>query len=250
MEEDMECETTGIHPHRVKAEKPIYDSEYYAAEALACDMDIPVIYSTGRNKEPIEEWLEKTKPSIIHRDDGYGWIHVIRSEDRRNRNDSDEIDVLGLQEAWENLEASEREICKDKIFELANNFRVTAGKWMFWVSTGGKGDYLWSLVAKGIVSGNTLAKQAKISASEMGKEGPDANEHVVCIYNDDFLDKDQVYESERTIRSLGIKCQLHYKPDVFTLLGVYRKNPWNLRPTIYTSNFDVIRNQSIIEEVG
>lgn len=244
----MECETTGFHPHRVKEEKPMFDSDYYAAEALACDMDIPIVYSTGRNKEPIEEWLEKNKPSMIHRDDGFGWIHVIRSEKTKNIN-SDEVDVLGLQEAWENLKASERDISKDKIFELANNFRVTAGKWMFWVATGGKGDYLWSLVAKGIANGNTLAKQAKISACEQGKEGPDKNEHVVCIYNDNFLDKDQVFESERTIRSLGIKCQLQYKPDVFTYLGVYRKNPWNLRPTIYNSNFDVIRNQSIIEEV-
>ncbi|XP_062569894.1 UPF0696 protein C11orf68 homolog, partial [Saccostrea cucullata] len=182
-------------------------------------------------------------------DDGFGWIRVVRSEKSKYENDSDEMDVLGLKEAWENLKASARDISKDKIFELANNFRVTAGKWMFFVSTGGKGDYLWSLVAKGIVNGNTLARKAKISASTLGRECPYANVHVVCIKNDNFCDEDQVYESERTIRSLGIKCQLQYKPDIFTRLEVYKNNIWNLRPTIYISNFDVISNATIIKEV-
>jgi hypothetical protein len=199
--------------------------------------------------------------TLFFRDEGYGWIFVIRGnnddldddkksgeDDNSDEDDSSDDDKIRLQDAWEEMQASGRFICKEKIFELAKTYNVTHGKWMFWVSTGGKGDYLWSLVAKGISSGSTLAKSAKISATERDLENKDAFEHVVCIYNDNFLDKDQVYESERTIRSLGIKCPLHYKPDVFTCLGVYRNNPWNLRPTIYTSNFDILKNQSIIEE--
>ena len=117
---------------------------------------------------------------------------------------------------------------------------------MLFVSTGGKGDYLWSLIAKGIVNGRTLSTQAKINATEETEYCKIY--HVICMYNKIFLDRDQMLESERTIRSLGIKGTLKYKPDVYTYLGVYRRNPWQLNPIIYTSNFDILKNQSIIEE--
>jgi hypothetical protein len=176
-------------------------------------------------------------------------MHVIRAEEQGNieakDSESDEEDVDGLQQAWENLKSSENYLCKENIFELAKTFRVTDGKWIFSAPTGEEADYLWSLVAKGIANGSTLASEAKISV----KQNSDAFEHVVCIYNNNFLNKEQVYESERTIRSLGIKCPMHYKPDVFTCLGVYENNQWNLAPSIYTSNFDDITNQFIIEEV-
>jgi hypothetical protein len=67
MEEDMEFETTRPCSYRLERDKQVPNSEYYAAEALACDMDIPVVYCSSTNREPIEEWLEKNKPSNIYR---------------------------------------------------------------------------------------------------------------------------------------------------------------------------------------
>lgn len=177
---------------------------------------------------------------ILFRNQGFGWIHIINQRNPKNI----EGDIEGLEDAWDDLLASKREVCKERIFELAKNFRVLPGKWMFWVSPGGKGDHFWSLIAKGVASGKTLATHAKMSALE------ENTSHVVCIYNDNFLDEEEVYESERTIRSLGIKCSLHYKPDVFTYLGVYGMNPWGIRPTIYISHFDILKNQSIIRKRG
>ena len=63
----------------------------------------------------------------------------------------------------------------------------------------------------------------------------DDAEHLVCIYNEDYQDKDQVMESERMIRQLGILCCMTYKPDIFTHLGIYKGNPWRIRPTLYMS---------------
>lgn len=238
MEEDMDVSTTTplstmkgtvlVHPKYLQ----IVD------QAQESDFAIPVIYRAGINKEPIEDWLENHKPSTICRNQGFGWIHIINQRIPKNI----EGDIEGLEDAWDDLLASKREVCKERIFELAKNFRVLPGKWMFWVSPGGKGDHFWSLIAKGVASGKTLATHAKMSALE------ENTSHVVCIYNDNFLDEEEVYESERTIRSLGIKCSLHYKPDMFTYLGVYGMNPWGIRPTIYTSYFDILKNQSIIKQ--
>ena len=48
---------------------------------------------------------------------------------------------------------------------------------------------------------------------------------VVCIFNKDFLDFEEVCESEKTIRDLGLKLRLSYKPNVFTELDIFSQNP-------------------------
>ena len=190
--------------------------------------------------------IDMYAPFCFSREDGFGWIHVKRSQDDDDDDDDDD-DVDGLIEAWEKLISSGRYISREKVFELAKKYKCTCGKWMLFVSTGGKGDYLWSLIAKGIVNGKTLSTQAKISATQE-TEFFESYVNIICMYNKNFLDRDQMLESERTIRSLGIKGTLKYKPDIYTYLGVYRRNPWQLNPIIYTSNFDILKNQSIIEE--
>nr|XP_022329942.1 UPF0696 protein C11orf68 homolog [Crassostrea virginica] len=233
------------------------------ANLLNEHVSISVIYNAGRNKNSIEEWLDKNKPSTLHREDGYDWIHVRRSDEEEEKEEDDteeesddsnddddsddDSDADELQETWEKWIASGQHVSREKIFELAKEYECTHGKWMLFVSTGGKGDYLWSLIAKGIVNGRTLSTHAKISATEE-TEYCESSRHVICMYNKNFLDRDQMLESERTIRSLGIKGTLLYKPDIYTHLGVYTNNPWLLNPVIYTSNFDILKNQSIIEE--
>ena len=203
--------------------------------------------------------IDTYAPFCFSREDGFGWIHVKRSQDDDNDegdeeeekeeedDDDDDDDDDGLIEAWEKLIESGRYISREKVFKLAKKYKCTCGKWMLFVSSGGKGDYLWSLIAKGIVNGKTLSTQAKINATEK-TEYCGSKENIICMYNKNFLDRDQMIESERTIRSLGIKGTLKYKPDIYTYLGVYRRNPWQLNPIIYTSKFDILKNQSIIEE--
>lgn len=43
------------------------DSEYWAAEALATDMDQSVSYCPNVMNEPIEDWLQENRPSILSR---------------------------------------------------------------------------------------------------------------------------------------------------------------------------------------
>ena len=152
-------------------------------------------------------------------------------------------DVVGLQESWEQLKDSGRPICLQTITELAHMHHVLTGKWLFHVSTGLKANHIWSIVARATAMGN-MGHSAKVSTYE-----GDSHTHVVCIYNDDFTKTEQVLELENRIRAAGIKCQLLYKPDVYTYLGVYRKNAWNLRPSIHESVFDLATNCSKVSSV-
>ena len=35
--------------------------------------------------------------------------------------------------------------------------------------------------------------------------------------------------------SAGVQEDLHYKPDIFSTLGIYSNNIWGFKPTIYSS---------------
>ncbi|KAL9952494.1 hypothetical protein ACROYT_G039760 [Oculina patagonica] len=91
-------------------------------------------------------------------------------------------------------------------------------------------DAIWTSVAKAVVSGS-LGFAAKVSTRE-----PEEKTHVICVYTEDFTNEEQVRAVEKGLREVGIITAMSYKPDVYTTLGIYRKNPWGLKPTIYTSH--------------
>ena len=91
------------------------------------------------------------------------------------------------------------------------------------------------------------------------------NKYLICVYNQDYLEKCQVNsstvrpvsdffpqigESQRGLRSLGILTHMDYKADIFSLLGVYRGNPWGLWPTLYWSDVDRRSGRSSIRDKG
>ena len=75
-------------------------------------------------------------------------------------------------------------------------------------------------------------------------------EHVVCVYNPDYQDTNQVMRVENLLRSAGAVGDLLYKPDIFSTLGIYRNNKWGFRPTIYTSRAILNEGRSKINIVG
>lgn len=148
-------------------------------------------------------------------------------------------DVTALEEAWESYQKSGEPINQFTITHLAKTFQAIAGKWLFYVGTGDKVDSVWAKVAKAVVSGS-LCYYAKISPFDPSGSGS----HVCCMYNDDFTNEDEVMALDKRIRASGIYTTLLYKPDVYTYLGIYRNNKWEVRPTIYLSVFDVVTRQS------
>eukprot|EP00092_Neocalanus_flemingeri_P037012 GFUD01040295.1.p1 GENE.GFUD01040295.1~~GFUD01040295.1.p1 ORF type:complete len:439 (-),score=165.05 GFUD01040295.1:19-1335(-) len=75
-------------------------------------------------------------------------------------------------------------------------------------------------------------------------------EHVICVYNTDYKDTEQVMRVENLMRSAGVETLLNYKPDIFSALGIYRNNKWGFRPTIYCSRVMLMEGKSRVETVG
>ncbi|XP_058871954.1 UPF0696 protein C11orf68 homolog [Acipenser ruthenus] len=214
-------------------------AESYAAEAMAADMDPWVVFNARKTpRAEFENWLETNLPSQVRRFGDpernvgpVGWIavygpHYIHSEG----------DLAALQQDWERLQASGRPVTFDTVKELALNNGVLSGKWLMYLDSGFKVDHAWEGIARAILDGH-------IAVAKVSPRGPDSSDsrHVICVYNQTFTDQEEVVRLDAAIRATGIKCQLSYKPDVYTYLGIYRKNRWKLCPTIYESRFDLER---------
>ncbi|XP_022110658.1 UPF0696 protein C11orf68 homolog [Acanthaster planci] len=153
-------------------------------------------------------------------------------------------DIDGLCEAFEDLVQSGRPVTFEKIKQIAVDNRCLVGKWLLYKKTGVHADLTWERIFQATITGH-LGISAKVSSAPTVGDfnGP---RHVVCVYSQDFTDKVDVMELEARLRKLGIRCQLTYKPDAFSYMGLYRGNEWGLKPTIYTSEFEVRQNRSII----
>ena len=57
-------------------------------------------------------------------------------------------------------------------------------------------------------------------------------------------------KAESLLRSAGLLGDLHYKPDIFTHLGIYRNNIWGFRPSIYMSKMSRQERKSKITLTG
>ncbi|XP_077598241.1 UPF0696 protein C11orf68 homolog [Stigmatopora nigra] len=220
-----------------------FAAETFAAEALAADMDPWIKFETSKTpRSEFDAWLKTNRPSRVSRygDDDHGvvgWIVVYGPGYSHWDKDKD---VDALQENWEKLVASGQPINFQKIKELALNHNVLSGKWLMHLDTGFKVDRAWECVARAVVDGAISC--AKVSPYASGGE----DKHVICVYNQDFTDEGQVVQLDADIRASGVKCPMSYKPDVYTYIGIYRKNRWKLCPTIYESKFHLATRQSHI----
>ncbi|XP_071548861.1 UPF0696 protein C11orf68 homolog [Panulirus ornatus] len=220
----------------------IKDAVTLHAEAQDMDDGEWIIYDVNCS-ETFSTWLEKYSPSKVYSDDGIGWI-AVEGHTRRDHKKEHVALLDELLEAWDTLKESGRPIKLQTISDLAKTYFVTTGKWLFYVESGAKVDYLWRLVATGVVEGQLPSISAKVSPYKENTDG----KHVICIYNNDFTNEEDVYLLESAIRKIGIKCKMYYKPDVFTLIGVYSRNEWGLRPSIYQSTFEITSRQSTISK--
>ncbi|KAL0189803.1 hypothetical protein M9458_016902 [Cirrhinus mrigala] len=224
-------------------------AEDYAAEAMAADMDPWIVFDARKTpRAEFSSWLESNRPSQVSRygdgEDGggpVGWIAV-----RGPQYWEDAADVEGLQDSWETLLNSGRSITFGTIKELALNHNVLYGKWLMHLDTGFKVDRAWECIAKAALDGKIVS--AKVSPRDPHSD----SRHVICVYNQNFTDEEQVMRLDAAIRAAGVKCVLYYKPDVYSYLGIYRNNRWKICPTIYESMFDlesVPRRSHIINKV-
>ena len=57
---------------------------------------------------------------------------------------------------------------------------------------------------------------------------------MISVHTEDFTDEENVFEVEKMLRQIPVKRSLTYKPDMFSVIGIYRNNKYNLKPVIYS----------------
>jgi len=218
-----------------------------AAECLlANNMDGWITYRPDDNAESLKEWLQTYSPSKVLRQDGIKWLNVSC------KTPEDELpqDIDGLHKAWEKITESQTPVTYDSLKQLAIDHNVTSGKWLFDVPTGpSKVDLLWKIVVTNLIQNKMdgLSFTAKVSPYN---RGPGKGDHVICIYNKNYTNTEEVYALEKAIIKAGVKCTLRYKPDVYTYCGVYRNRKRNHKHDhkhiIFVSDYDLETRESKI----
>lgn len=120
---------------------------------------------------------------------------------------------------------------------LAEKYSLTKGKWMFFGETGNTIDRLWRAIADGVIKGTIPAVSAIVSAT--------GDDHVICIQNNNFLNKADVFALRDGIRNAGIQNSLKYKPNIYKHLGIDDQNKWGIDPILYRGRLNIL-NQSFV----
>jgi hypothetical protein len=155
-----------------------------------------------------------------------------------------EEDIEAALEDWEQLLSKKQKPTKEDIGIIAKRNKVLPGKWLLFPKTPEEADMIWSTIVHAAALGKlTACTQVKISPTNPNERG-----YVICAYTDDYLNEKEVMEAavalgaamrgggDGTTTPSFTDTRMLYKADVYTHLGIYSKNEWGLKPTIYESS--------------
>lgn len=158
-------------------------------------------------------------------------------------------DIDKFQQDWKDLKNSGEPVNFQSISQLAKKHNiVSGGSWLFHVETGYKVDFLWSKLAKEFISGVLTDVARSIWVSSFEPIMHDLS-HVILVKNSDFSNEEGIFKLENAIRLAGVKTTMRYKPEIYATLGIYRNNEFGIKPTIYSSCYDVLTKESTITQV-
>jgi hypothetical protein len=148
-----------------------------------------------------------------------------------------EKDIEAALEDWEKI-ISKRKPTKEDINNIARRNKVLPGKWLLFPKSPEEADIVWSSIVAAVAEGQltNAITQVKISPTNPNERG-----YVICVYTDDYLNQKEVTAASEGLRkvlrgsrlSTFTDTRMLYKADVYTHLGIYSKNEWGLKPTIY-----------------
>jgi len=243
----------GNNWHRKGSQRP--PKKHVSAEALSLESilareDKPIVFDLTRDKLELNEWFKSYAPSKIRRSDGIGWIMVLSehiSQDEKKFLFEREKNHMALNEEWRKLTTEKDNIVTfQTIQDLALKHDCKGGKWICHPS-GSQLDELWQRTVLALAYGKLAEGVIGIKISPINdldipggnfRGGAHANDHVLCVINRDMTNTEQVLNIEKTLRSIPIKFDMQYKPNIYSQLGIYRNNKYKLRPTIYSSSKD------------
>ncbi|KAF6745025.1 translation initiation factor eIF 4e-like domain-containing protein [Ephemerocybe angulata] len=180
----------------------------------------------------INEFLARWPPSGTP-DTYAGWISVVRC--RIPSPNAIPADVPALQQSFQ-APSEAGQVTTASLDDIAKRHGVVVGKWLIF-SSGMEGvDGLWANVVR-LVCTERRRGSAKVSTRKAGpaytQEGQ-GNEHVICVYVDDYTNLQDVMELRDDLGRIGIHWKIGFKPDSYTHLGIYSQNKWGIRPTRYS----------------
>ena len=133
-------------------------------------------------------------------------------------------DIAGLCTSFEALKASGN-VTVSEIDRIAHAHCVLSGKWLVYADPP-QVDALWARFVS-MVCFRLGRGSLKVSPRQEGEV------HVICVYVDNYTDEAQVGALREALREAGVVWRIGFKPDAYTHLGIYKKNPWNIRPSLY-----------------
>ncbi|KAJ7587434.1 translation initiation factor eIF 4e-like domain-containing protein [Mycena floridula] len=181
----------------------------------------PWISFSPESHSTVSNFLTTWRPSATSQSH-VAWICIYNPHKDDNHST---LDRSGLDRAWDDICATRRPVDAD-LDELARRFDDLGGKWLVFANSD-QVDSLWTRVARATYAG-TLGIAAKVSPK---KDGSD--QHVICVFTRNYTDESDVAKVRSSLRRLGVRWKIGYKPDIYTGCGVYRKNEWGIRPIRY-----------------
>lgn len=190
---------------------------------------------TFSGKTSLKNFIDEYPPSTT---DKYRWLIVQSNAAPWPKPEiSKDLEKRMLQECVEVMKNNKAEECHTeekslKLLKIAEKYGYTAGKWILFLPNQDV-DKVWSVLSA-LVLYSDIITCAKVSCIVEAREYE--LEHVVCLYTENFAKRDQVDKAGQSIiRALsGIlsSAQLHYKPDIFTRLGIYKDDPGKMQEYI------------------
>jgi len=213
-----------------------------------------------RPKDELTGWIRNHKPSEMKKSDKIGYLMVLS---KRLTSGTEKMFVHVAEEVennhasliadWEQLtQDPSAKITYPTIQQLGKKHGVRGGKWLFTATRGREDvDSLWMFLASAVASGALPCLAVKMTpVNDVDKtRDRDSREHMISVHTEDFTDEENVFEVEKMLRQIPVKRSLTYKPDMFSVIGIYRNNKYNLKPVIYSSEWHSQSGTSVIDSV-
>lgn len=164
---------------------------------------------------------------LLDRSQGVNWISIVRGKDNYLQETKR---IQSVKSAFKGTNIVTTKTLKT----LAEKFSLTKGKWMLFGETGNIIDRLWRAIADGIIRGTIPAVSAIVSATN--------DNHVICIYNNNFLNVANTFALRDGIRNVGIQNSLTYKPEIYKHLGIANQNKWGIDPILHRGRLNVLKS--------
>ena len=102
----------------------------------------------------------------------------------------------------EKLLATHRKNVEEQLLSAARDHHITAGKWMLFPRPQDV-DTVWATVAKAVAS-DQLGMSAKVAPDSEGKGKEGKRARLICIYTEDFSDKEEIKKVLGRLNALGL----------------------------------------------